>query len=178
MIKKSILAGVYIGLASYASTLTDVLILKALIFPIGIIAVIGTGSKLFTAQMLEEPSLKWAEVWLLNLVGVLIVFIIAPTSINIDPKLTLPFFELFTRAMLCNMLVCTGVYLAKKYNKPAYAYPFIFMFVFCGFEHSIADMFFLIAGCACILDWVRIMLIVTAGNIVGGLLIKYLVSAE
>ena len=58
--------------------------------------------------------------------------------------------EAFVRGILCNILVCIAVWMsfaAKRVSgKLLTSYWPVMLFVLCGFEHSIADMYFGICG--------------------------------
>ena len=103
-------------------------------------------------------------------------------------KCVLPFDEAFFKGVLCNVLVCLAVWLAMAGRTVtdkvlAIVFP-ITAFVACGFEHSVANMFFIplglflrdqavASGAAGLeaLNWfglVRNLLPVTLGNLVGG----------
>jgi formate/nitrite transporter len=92
-------------------------------------------------------------------------------------KAQLPFLEAFFRGILCNILVCLAVWLcmaARSVADKVLAIIFpITAFVALGFEHSIANLYFLPAG------WLaggavglggslRNIVAVTLGNILGG----------
>jgi len=98
-------------------------------------------------------------------------------------KVTLPFFEAFVRGVLCNILVCLAVWLcfaAHSVSSKILAIVFpVSAFVALGFEHSIANMFFIPlalileggTGATAGLDvagFVGNLVPVTLGNIVGG----------
>lgn len=97
-------------------------------------------------------------------------------------KADLPLVEAFARGILCNALVCLAVWLAIGARSVAdkilaTLFP-ITAFVAIGFEHSIANWFFLPFGLAgdahgavSIAGAVRNILAVTAGNVVGGTLL-------
>ena len=110
-------------------------------------------------------------------------------------KATLPFWEAFFAGVLCNVLVCMAVWLTlagRTVTDKVIAVVFpISAFVAAGFEHSVANMYFIplgiflrdtvdataIAG-ADRLDWtgyVRNLVPVTLGNIVGGSVLVALV---
>lgn len=119
-------------------------------------------------------------------------------------KVQIPFLEAFVRGILCNMLVCLAVWLCFSCRNVAdkvlaILFP-IAAFVALGFEHCVANMFFIPAGLllrhipevvaqasAAIgkplsvgdLTWTsmfwRNLLPVTVGNVVGGALIVALV---
>ena len=103
-------------------------------------------------------------------------------------KCALPFGEAFFKGVLCNVLVCLAVWLAMAGRTVtdkvlAIVFP-IAAFVACGFEHSVANMYFIPLGIFLrdhvvgvglsnfeVLNWlglVRNLLPVTLGNLVGG----------
>ena len=114
------------------------------------------------------------------------------TVINLaNSKVNLSFKQAFFRGILCNWLVCLGVWLATSAEDTtgkilACIFP-IMAFVGSGYEHSVANMFFVPMGImlkevpAVVsqsgldlsgLNWVgfitRNLIPVTMGNIVGG----------
>ncbi len=104
-------------------------------------------------------------------------------------KASLPFWTAFFRGVLCNVLVCLAVWLAMAGHSVsdkilAIVFP-ISAFVAAGFEHSIANMYFIPLGILlrdslagnltseqlAVLNWSGFwhnLLPVTLGNIVGG----------
>lgn len=90
--------------------------------------------------------------------------------------------EAFTRGILCNALVCLAVWLAMGGRSAAdkilaILFP-ITAFVAMGFEHSIANWFFLPFGLALdgegalsVVEAAKNIVVVTAGNVVGGTLL-------
>ncbi len=91
-------------------------------------------------------------------------------------KTSLPFAEAFFKGVLCNLLVCLAVWLALAGHSVvdkilAIVFP-ITAFVAAGFEHSVANMYFLTLGMLLSdLSWPGIaanLVPVTLGNIVGG----------
>src|SRR5688572_17897808 len=102
-------------------------------------------------------------------------------------KCVLPFGEAFFKGVLCNVLVCLAVWLAMAGRTVtdkvlAIVFP-IAAFVACGFEHSVANMYFIPLGVFLreqvvtsgavnleMLNWTGLMsnlLPVTLGNLVG-----------
>jgi formate/nitrite transporter len=103
-------------------------------------------------------------------------------------KCALPFGEAFFKGVLCNVLVCLAVWIAMAGRNVsdkilAIIFP-ITAFVACGFEHSIANMYFIPLGIllrseavgastetAGVLNWsgfLNNLAPVTLGNLVGG----------
>lgn len=114
---------------------------------------------------------------------------VGQTALNIAvTKCALPFSEAFFKGVLGNVLVCLAVWLAMAGRTVtdkvlAIVFP-IAGFVACGFEHSVANMYFIPLGIFLseqvaassaanldVLNWaglVRNLLPVTLGNLLGG----------
>jgi formate/nitrite transporter len=101
-------------------------------------------------------------------------------------KIGLTPLEAFTRGVMCNVLVCLAVWLAMGARSVtdkiiAIVFP-VSAFVALGFEHSVANWFFLpfamaldSTGSVALAAVARNLAAVTAGNIVGGTLLVALV---
>ena len=93
--------------------------------------------------------------------------------------------DAFVRGILCNILVCIAVWMsfaAKRVSgKLMTSFWPVMLFVLCGFEHCIADMYFGVAGLLTAseyqiaaegLTWfnflIKSLLPITLGNLVGG----------
>lgn len=206
----AILAGAFIALAGAAATFGNVYVNKAAgaaIFPAGLAMVMIAGSELFTGNCLlvipwleKEITLvqavrNLAVVYLGNLVGGVLVSACAVYGGTFDAvaetvvataltKCTLPVSALFLRGILCNVLVCLGVWMGMAGKTVSCKiiglfFP-VFAFVICGYEHCIANMFYIPAGMMSaaragiaaeglhLLGFVRNLIPVTLGNIVGG----------
>jgi formate/nitrite transporter len=100
-------------------------------------------------------------------------------------KAAMPFWDAFFKGILCNILVCLAVWLAlagRSVVDKIFAVVFpISAFVAAGFEHSVANMYFIPLGVllkdklpvtgAENLSWLALwsnLVPVTLGNIVGG----------
>lgn len=106
-----------------------------------------------------------------------------------DAKIALAFAPALLRGVLCNMLVCLAVILAiaarSVEGKILGIYFPIMVFVLAGFEHSIANMYFLPAGLLAkgefmtrFFEMFRNLIPVTLGNIIGGLVVILLHPAR
>lgn len=102
-----------------------------------------------------------------------------------EVKLSLSFTEALFRGILCNMLVCLAVIMCvaskSATGKILGIYFPIMVFVVSGYEHSVANMYFLTAGLMSsgkfMLEFWTIfnnLIPVTIGNVIGGLLIVFL----
>jgi formate/nitrite transporter len=95
-----------------------------------------------------------------------------------ETKIALPFSEAFFRGVLCNVLVCLAVWLCfAAHDVASKVLAIIFpisAFVALGFEHSVANMYFVpvawLAGAESVTlaGFVRNLVPVTLGNVVGG----------
>ncbi|WP_444995719.1 formate/nitrite transporter family protein [Aliikangiella sp. IMCC44359] len=125
-----------------------------------------------------------ATAWFVHLSGILSTGdgAVAKTLIDIATnKMALTPLESFIRGMLCNALVCLAVWLcfaAHTVTGKMFAIIFpISAFVALGFEHSIANMYFIplaiFSGTVEIsmIEFLTNLLIVTLGNIIGGSLL-------
>lgn len=176
--------------------------LGASVFPVGLMLVIFTGSELFTGNNLMTMAImdkkitikglfkNWFFVYLGNFIGsILLAYTISKTQLvnkNILDftlntglaKTSLSFQTTFLRGILCNILVVLGVWssaAAQDIVSRIFAIWFpIMLFVVSGYEHSIANMFFIpfakFMGLS--ITWVDIwisnLIPVTLGNILGG----------
>ena len=195
------------ALAGAAATFGNVYVGKvagAAIFPAGLTMVVLAGSELFTGNCLliiplleREIRLRallrsWALVYLGNFLGSVLVAGLCSAAGTLDVvrdaviataemKASLPFGAALLRGVLCNFLVCIAVWMSQVGESAAEKfiglYGPIFVFVLCGFEHSIANMFYLPAGIflGANVGWggflLSNLLPVTLGNIVGGCLV-------
>lgn len=97
-------------------------------------------------------------------------------------KISLDFSKALILGVLCNILVCLAVYMsfaAKTLPGKLLACIFpVTFFVMCGFEHSIANMFYIPAGFFAAGEWNLLaffsnLIPVTLGNIFGGALLSF-----
>lgn len=173
----------------------------AVIFPVGLMLVVMCGGELFTGNNLMTLAVlekkitlgqmfrNWGLVYTANFIGSLLlvgaVFYAgtlsgdaATKTIAIaESKANLTIIQAFFRAIMCNILVVLAVWMAtagQDIISKIFACWFpVMLFVLCGFEHSIANMFFLPMGMmlgaqVTIGHLVANLVVVTLGNIVGG----------
>lgn len=165
-----------------------------------------TGNNLIIIALLEkkiklhEMLKNWFFVFVGNflgasLVAVLVVYGHTPDLFsgrlaesmvkNAVGRVSLSFPDAFIRGILCNILVCIAVWAAfaakKVSGKLLMSFWPVMLFVLCGFEHSIADIYFCMAGIFTAGEYgiaaeglsvgsflLKNLLPVTLGNIVGG----------
>lgn len=104
---------------------------------------------------------------------------------NAAGRVSMPFMDAFIKGILCNILVCIAVWAAfaakKVSGKLLMSFWPVMLFVLCGFEHSIADIYFCMAGIFTAGEYgiaaeelhmgsflLKNLLPVTLGNVIGG----------
>ena len=150
-------------------------LIGGLAFCVGLILVIVAGAELFTGNnlivmayvssdiTLSQLLKNWTIVFVGNFVGALIMVMLIYFSNHWDfggvgakalmianNKVNLSFTEALTRGVLCNVFVCLAVWLCYAGRSVtdkilAIIFP-ITAFVALGFEHSVANMYFIPAG--------------------------------
>ena len=181
--EQSVRAGAFIALGCILYLLAPNPIVGALLFSLGLLSVRLTQSYLFTGQVHKviEGDRKWWQLplmWIANLIGVLLVIAFIPLLGNMTnllsdakcmglDKLSIDYMELWVRAICCGALMT----MATRKDTPMWITSGCVMaFVLSGFNHCIADTFYYIASEEPIWVWLPDLLVVTAGNTIGGLL--------
>ena len=190
-----ILAGISISLGGTVFLLCDSKIIGALFFTVGLFCVCVFGFNLFTGKVcyVFDNDIKYAlmlpVIWLGNLVGALFTAIIekftrlAPALTEkaasvCETKLSQGLLSAFILAFLCDIMIYIAVEGYKSSQHEIGKYLAIFfgvtVFVICGFEHCVANMYYFTIGNAWSLNAVLYMLVMTLGNAVGGVFIPLL----
>lgn len=181
-----VLAGVFVSLAAITSVTVCCDMSKyfgfgftklifGIVFTLGLITIVLSGSELFTGSNLYIVPLfknkklagkilnRWFWIYITNLLGSIIVIILMMNTGILENKLISDYFikitegklsltvtQAFIRGILCNFLVCLAVRVGEAADSVAgkimgYIYV-IGAFVINSFEHSIANMFFVPMG--------------------------------
>ncbi len=158
-----------------------------------------TGNNLVMVSGISKKTITWGDAiklwcvcWLGNLVGAVILALLfygtgLSTGATADfmasaalGKMTAPAGALFFRGILCNILVCLATWCGFRaksdVGKLIMIFWCLFAFITTGFEHSVANMTLLTIGllnpagqAITFGGWIYNLLIVTAGNMVGGI---------
>lgn len=185
------MAGVSISIGCVAFLASGNKIVGALFFTIGLFLVLTFKFNLFTGKVCYafdnnlEYSLKLVFIWLGNFLGAIFVAgILGATRLAslqdacaalVNVKLNDKLISLFILGAMCNLLIFVAVHGFNNFENPIFRTLALFfgvsVFVLCGFEHCVADMFYFSFAKAW--SWATIgrLLIITLGNIVGGLFI-------
>jgi formate/nitrite transporter len=177
------------------------------VFCLGLVMVVVAGAELFTGNNLlvmaraqglissGQVLRNWTIVLFGNLVGAVglavLVYFADHAAMNDGEigyaylkiaagKASLPFWTAFFRGVLCNALVCLGVWMSMAGRSVtdkviALVFP-ISAFIAAGFEHSVANLYFFsmalllepAVGAVMVPDMVRNLVAVVLGNAIGG----------
>jgi nitrite transporter len=177
-------------------------LLEGAVFPVALTLVMFAGADLFTSQCMTmtfgvlSRRTSWgdlARIWVMSLLGNLAgafffaLVVGAAGTVKSGPanhllgslvaaKNAETGGQLFSRAVLCNMLVCLAVWMFTRASgdgaKLAVMWWPLFAFVSSGFEHSVANMSLfslgIVSGQADFGDLARSLAYTVPGNIVGG----------
>lgn len=181
--------------------------LNAFVFPVALTLVVFAGAELFTGNVfvmtvgLLEKKADVRDVFRIllfsyfgNLIGSLFCALLFQSTgllaggtlgfilSSSETKMSLPVLQLISRGIFCNMLVCLAVWCCLRMKTEAgkliVIFWCIFIFVVCGFEHSVANMTMLTlallaphAAGISITGFLYNLIFVTIGNLIGGALI-------
>lgn len=188
----AVLAGACISLGGTAFLSLDNKVLGAFFFVIGLFTICTFGFNLFTGKVCYSigagPSyiVTLVIIWIGNLLGCLIIALIESLT-RIGPALTERAvtmantkladngLSLFILAFFCN--VCIYIAVDGFKNNPHELGKYlslvfgVMVFILCGFEHSVADMYYFSIAHAWSAKTLLYVIIITLGNAVGGLII-------
>lgn len=209
LLVQGILAGMYIaigaiGYLKLSAAMADPglgAFLGAVVFPLGIIAVILMQAELFTSDSMVMIAVYAGRTKIYKILRILVLILFSNLiggiavayltnvsgifnetvmSLVIDKaihKVHMPLGQLFTSAILCNIIVSTGVCLAyscrEEISKVVVVWLAITVFVLSGTEHVVANMYYLFiayfGGANISLSEIAYNLSVSAiGNFIGG----------
>lgn len=173
---KAIFAGILIGIAGTIYLKVEPQWVGALLFSIGLILICLNGFNLFTGKIGYVKSYKEIPKMLLyifgNFIGVGLIALVTPVSsaemVAAKLAMSLPF--AFVMACGCGFLMYLAVDGYKKHNNIISIITCVPAFIIAGFEHSIADMFYILKAGEVSLQASLFIIIVLLGNTCGALL--------
>ena len=191
----AVLAGIAIGLGGLVFLSVDNKVIGSFLFTIGLFTVCTMGFNLFTGKVCytfqNDTAYKIGlpVIWLGNLVGTGLtagcawMTRVAPAVSEkamglCQTKLGDSLGSLFFLGILCNIFIYIGVegYKSNPHEFGKYlALVFgVMVFILCGTEHCVADMFYFWMAGAWSGQAVVRLLVITLGNAVGGVLLPLL----
>lgn len=184
LVSKSTLAGLLISLGATAFLTVDNEIVGALLFSIGLTAVILLEANLYTGKIgyvnSKAKLISAALILIQNLLVALVcglIFYSTKNNIREDlwlNKLTKSWYEFLFDSIGCGICIYLSVELYKKTGSIFVIVLGVLVFILSGFEHCIADIFYLSESMSFDLKSILYILIAIIGNSIGSLLIRFL----
>ena len=164
----------------------------ALLFSMGLLTILCLKLELFTGKAgllaTQEITLsKLLEIWIGNFLGSwIIAFLLTLTpkgvilaqeaSKIVAIRLANGFFVNFIYGIMCGILMFMAVKTWQFTNgNPLYAMMPVGIFILCGFNHCIADMFYLHMSCTDIINY-HVLIPTTLGNLLGCNIIPWAIN--
>ncbi len=204
----AVCSGMMIGIGATASLLAQSLfdswgkIIGAILFSLGIYAIVTFEMKLFTGMVADIPKMPKENLWMLpvcfigNALGVGVIALVVSVSPVAESTMELGASVILAKlnadnwalgaissAILCGMLITLSVWSVNYAPKKGLSatvgvmFPIIF-FAFCGFDHSVANMlYFYYLG---EFSWrvVGYILLAIFGNVIGGVILPLIVKLK
>ena len=188
----ALLAGMMIAIGGAVFLALDNKVLGALFFTVGLFTICTCGFNLYTGKICyvfdhdKTYALSLPVIWLGNLAGAVLVALLlsltrqGPAFMEkaasmCEVKLNDSPLSIFILAVFCDILIYVAVDGYKNNPHEAGRYLALFfgvmVFILCSFEHCVANMFYFTMGQAWSVKTFLYLLIMTAGNSVGGVLI-------
>ena len=166
--------------------------LGALLFSIGLICVVTFGFDLFTGKAgllaTNEISVcRLGVIWFQNLFGVAVcalMLLLTPAYARLEAsaaaitqtRMAQTFLENMIYGVFCGIFMYVAVTGYKKTGNYLFAMMPVMVFIVCGFNHCVADMFYVIMG-GSDLKSLWSLIPTTIGNIIGTNFIPYLLRS-
>lgn len=188
--KKALLAGMYIGIGCTINLYVENKVVGAFLFGLGLFTIIILGLNLFTGKIGYLAKDTYQDILITyvgNFIGInFIAFLMKQTRIGdtlvdhanhyADIKLADSYPSLFILGIFCGVMMYTA-YAVFKVQPNILGTIAIFLcvavFILCGFEHCIADMYYF-GIVKPIGAYIVPLLVITLGNAVGAITLRHL----
>lgn len=179
--KKAILAGILISFGCVVNLRVGG-VEGAILFSLGLITILLFGFNLFTgkAGLLPTKEISILElfgIWIGNLAGCSITSIClsftplfqdvqTAASVIANTRISNGLITNIILGFYCGLLMYIAVTLFKKENNPLYAIMPVAVFILSGYNHCVADMFYIISANTPLVGWLT-LIPTTIGNVLG-----------
>ena len=186
-ILKALLAGILIGFGAYiyVSLFYDNRFLGACLFSLGLISIFHLQADLYTGKIGQFPRLKIKSLGLMLLFNFIGISLLAVTILGnnqlvekcmeiASKKISISIPTALIMAILCGMIIQLAVDIKKE--GPIATIMCIMLFILCGFEHCVANIFYFIGSSVFKWEYILYTAIYIIGNSCGGILMRVLVE--
>lgn len=186
---KAAAAGITIGIGGAVYLTLENKVIGAVLFGVGLYTIVLNGLFLYTGKVGDLISAKDKKAYILQLIftwiGNLAGTALAAAAISATrignlgrtaevickTKLTDTPHSILILAVFCGILMYVAVDGFREKGNPLILFFCVTVFILCGFEHCIANMFYFSLAGAWSLRAVIYLLLMTLGNSVGGILL-------
>lgn len=186
---KAAAAGIMIGIGGAVYLTLDNKVIGAVLFGVGLYTIVLNGLFLYTGKVGDLISAKDKKAYILQLIftwiGNLAGTALAAAAISVTrirnlgrtaevickTKLADTPHSILILAVFCGILMYAAVDGFREKGNPLILFFCVTVFILCGFEHCIANMFYFSLAGAWSLRAVIYLLLMTLGNSVGGILL-------
>ncbi len=187
---KSYLAGALIGIGGFVFLSTENRVVGAALFSLGLLAVIILECNLYTGKVgyISDKSEigTLAIMCLHNFIGAAAVGASAyilfrgnqTAAALAGKKLALPLIDVCIRAILCGVMIYLAVELYKRSKQILLVVMPVMIFILCGFEHCVADVFYFAAAGEISVRAILFIVICVLGNAAGSLAVSLLMKCK
>lgn len=183
---RAICAGASIALGGTVFLACENKVVGAFLFAVGLITVLVFGFDLYTGKACNEAFIKspgkLAVIWIGNFIGAVLFGLMVSThgALNATAaavaagKLAKPFYIVIIDGIICEFCIAIavrGYAKAEGFAKYLVVVLGVMVFILCGAEHVVADMFYLAAARAADIPKIALFLLwATVGNAAGGVI--------
>ena len=185
-ILKSTLAGLLIGIGACAFISVENKIIGSALFSLGLLSIFHLQANLFTGKVGMLPNkTKVTRILIMlifNFIGISLIALMMRVNINMVEKcsqislnkLDKSFWEALINAIFCGVLIQLAVDMKK--SGAISTILCIMVFILCGFEHCVANIFYFVCGDILTLKAILYVLVYICGNTIGGIGMRLLIE--
>lgn len=150
---KAVYAGFMIGIGGIAYLSIENRILSSLFFSFGLLTIVTQGFCLYTGKIgfIQKPQelLDMLIIIIGNYIGTFLAAVLAhaahlkiSSEELVNNKLNYSIWNVFLLAVFCGVMMFLAIDNYNKNKNIVFVIAPVMIFILCGFEHSIADMFY------------------------------------
>ncbi|MGN0483058.1 MAG: formate/nitrite transporter family protein [Lachnospiraceae bacterium] len=184
---KSILAGIAISIGCICYLSVEDKVVGSFLFSVGLLAILQYGLNLYTGKIGVIDSVSTlidSIIYLVgNMIGCIAMYfliqltpvygkIIDPMKQIADAKLSNSALSFLILGSFCGMLIYFGT---KEKKNAILTILCVMVFILCGFEHSIADSFYLLAA-GNVSAYIKAIIMIAIGNGIGAKFVDWMAN--